>query len=54
MGLGSVRNTATTAVVQVVRICVYFLLLLLYHNIYRYLAFAVGEAVEYSILMICQ
>ena len=51
MGLGYVRTTAT-AVVSVVRICVYLLLLLLYDNIYRYLAFAWRDAVESSKLRI--
>ena len=46
MGLGDVRDTATS-VVSVVRIYVY-LLLLLYNNIYRYLAFAWADAVESS------
>ena len=51
MGLGYVRNTAN-AVVPVVRIRVYLLLLLLYDNIYRHLAFAWGNAVESSKLSI--
>ena len=52
MGLVYERNTAT-AVAPVARICAYLLPQLLYDNIYRYLAFAWGDAVQSSIFMVC-
>ena len=56
MWLGYVRDTATTAGVPECYVYghTFYCLLLMYDNIYRYLAFAWRGAVESSILVTCQ